>query len=247
MPAAGVALPGIADTVLIDGAANLAGRWGLRMTSAYVFDAYGTVLDIHSAVRRHAVEIGSEFQPFSDLWRAKQLEYAWVRTLMGEYASFWRLTQDALDFAMAKHPAISPELKPRLLEAYLRLDCYADSLVTLQALKAKGLKLAFLSNGSPEMLRSAAMSAGLDLVLDELFSVDSVGRFKTHPLAYTIFQERWALTPREISFVSCNRWDVAGAKRAGFRTIWLNRTDQPDEYLDFPPDLVIRAMGELCA
>jgi 2-haloacid dehalogenase len=217
------------------------------MTSAYVFDAYGTLLDIHSAVHRHASEIGPDFQGFSDLWRAKQLEYSWVRTLMGEYASFWRLTQDALDFALAKHPAISAELKSSLLEAYLRLDCHPDVPAALAGMKARGLKLAFLSNGSPDMLKSAAVSAGLDLVLDELFSVDSVGRFKPHPLAYTIFQDRWALNPAEISFVSSNRWDVAGAKKAGFRTIWLNRTEQPDEYRDFPPDRVISSMRELCA
>jgi 2-haloacid dehalogenase len=217
------------------------------MTSAYVFDAYGTLLDIHSAVHRHAAEIGPDFQAFSDLWRAKQLEYSWVRTLMGEYASFWRLTQEALDFALAKHPAIRTELKAGLLEAYLRLDCHPDVLAVLQVMKAQGLKLALLSNGSPDMLKSAAVSAGLDPVLDELFSVESVGHFKAHPLAYMIFRDRWSLSPAEISFVSCNRWDVAGAKKAGFQTIWLNRTGQPDEYRDFAPDRVIRSMHELCA
>jgi 2-haloacid dehalogenase len=116
----------------------------------------------------------------------------------------------------------------------------------LEALKAQGVKLAFLSNGSPNMLKSAAASAGLERVLDELFSVDSVGRFKAHPLAYAIFRDRWALTPGEISFVSSNRWDIAGAKKAGFQTIWLNRTEQPEEYRDFPPDRVIHSMNQLC-
>jgi 2-haloacid dehalogenase len=217
------------------------------MTFAYVFDAYGTVLDIHSAVHHHATVVGPEFQAFSDLWRAKQLEYSWVRTLMGEYVNFWRLTEEALDFALAKYPAISVELKPRLLEAYLRLDCYPDVLTALQGMKSRGLKLAFLSNGSPNMLVSAASSAGLDLVLDEFFTVDSVGHFKAHPLAYTIFRDRWSLTPAEITFVSSNRWDVAGAKKAGFETVWLNRTQQPDEYRDFPPDRVVHSMRELCA
>lgn len=216
------------------------------MTSAYVFDAYGTILDIHSAVHRHAIEIGPDFQSISELWRAKQLEYSWVRTLMGEYASFWQLTQDALDFALEKHQTINAELELSLLEAYLRLDCHPDVPAVLEAMKARGVKLAFLSNGSPNMLKSAAASAGLELVLDELFSVDSVGHFKPHPLAYTIFRDRWALTPGEISFVSSNRWDIAGAKKAGFQTIWLNRTEQPDEYRDFPPDRVIHSMNELC-
>ena len=216
------------------------------MTSAYVFDAYGTLLNVHAAVQRHASEIGPRFQRFSEVCRAKHLEYSWVRTLMGEYVNFWRLTEEALDFALAKHPEISTGLKPSLLDAYLRLDCHPDVPVVLEAMKMQGAKLAFLSNGSPDMLKSAVVAAGLDVVLEQLFSVDAVGNFKPHPLAYTIFENRWALTPAEITFVSSNRWDVAGAKKAGFRTIWLNRTEQPDEYRDFPPDRVIRSMHELC-
>lgn len=215
------------------------------MAAAYVFDAYGTLLDIHAAVRRHAADVGPDFQSFSDLWRAKQLEYAWVRTLMEEYADFWQLTQDALDYALAKYPEVDARLKPGLLDAYLSLECHPDVPAALQRMKAAGAKLALLSNGSPAMLEAAVASAGLADVLDELFSVDSVGRFKTHPRAYTIFRDRWEMAPADISFVSSNRWDIAGAKKAGFRTIWLNRSGQPDEYRGFPPDRVVGSMDEL--
>ncbi|WP_292239223.1 haloacid dehalogenase type II, partial [Mesorhizobium sp.] len=119
--------------------------------AAYVFDAYGTLFDVHAAVRRHAGEIGPDGQLLSEIWRAKQLEYSWVRTLMGAYADFWQLTEQALDFALRKVPSADPALRARLLEAYWRLDCYPEVPAVLKALKAAGAKLAILSNGSPEM------------------------------------------------------------------------------------------------
>jgi 2-haloacid dehalogenase len=216
------------------------------MTKHYVFDAFGTLLDIHSAVHRHSEAVGADFQAFSDLWRSKQLEYAWVRTLMGgSYADFWQLTQQALDFAMAKFPAIDRNLRAPLLEAYLKLDCYPDVPAALRGMKASGAKLALLSNGAPNMLQTAVASAGLDDVLDALFSIDSVRHFKAHPLAYTIFKDRWALAPNDIFFVSSNRWDIAGAAKAGFQTVWLNRHGLPDEYRDFPPSRIIHSLDEL--
>lgn len=215
------------------------------MRRAYVFDAYGTLLDIHAAVRRHADAIGTDFQAFSDLWRAKQLEYSWVRTLMGAYADFWQLTQDALEYAFSRFPAIDRSLRAPLLDAYLRLDCHADVPDALRRMKASGASLALLSNGSPAMLEAAVASAKLGEVLDELFSVDSVRHFKAHPFAYTIFEKRWQLRPGEISFVSSNRWDIAGANKAGFHTIWLNRSNLPEEYNDFPPARIIHSLDEI--
>lgn len=215
------------------------------MRRAYVFDAYGTLLDIHAAVHRHANAIGADFQAFSDLWRAKQLEYSWVRTLMGAYVDFWQLTQDALEYAFSKFPTIDRGLRAGLLDAYLRLDCHPDVPDALRRIKADGASLALLSNGSPAMLEAAVASADLGGVLDELFSVDSVGHFKAHPLAYAIFEERWQLSPGEISFVSSNRWDIAGANKAGFHTIWLNRSNLPEEYSDFPPSRIIHSMDEI--
>lgn len=217
------------------------------MQRAYLFDAYGTILDIHAAVRLHAGTIGPDFVAFSDLWRAKQLEYSWVRTLMGAYADFWQLTQEALDHALARFPAIDPGLRSNLLDAYLQLDCHADVPDVLRRLKAGGARLALLSNGTPKMLQSAIACAGLDGVFDALFSVDRVRQFKTHPLAYTSYCDEWQLPPGEICFISSNRWDIAGASQAGFRTIWLNRTNLPDEYRDLAPVRTIHSMTELLA
>ncbi|MER9438793.1 haloacid dehalogenase type II [Mesorhizobium sp. M0618] len=213
--------------------------------AAYVFDAYGTLFDVHAAVRRHADRIGPDGQLLSEIWRAKQLEYSWVRTLMGAYADFWQLTEQALDFALRKVPSADPGLKAILLDAYWRLDCYPEVPAVLKALKASGARLAILSNGSPEMLQAAVKSAALDQVLDDIYSVDRVRRFKTDPAVYDMVATGWRLYPGAVSFQSSNRWDIAGATRFGFRTVWINRSNQPEEYPDFPPALILPSLEAL--
>jgi 2-haloacid dehalogenase len=213
--------------------------------AAYVFDAYGTLFDVHAAVRRHADEIGPDGQLFSEIWRAKQLEYSWVRTLMDAYADFWQLTEQALDFTFEKMPSVDPALREKLLDAYWHLDCYPEVPAVLKALKADGARLAILSNGSPAMLEAAVRSAALDNVIDEVFSVDSVKRFKTDPSVYDLVTTGWRLYPAAVSFQSSNRWDIAGATKFGFRTVWINRTGQPDEYRDLPPALILPSLEGL--
>jgi len=215
--------------------------------SAFVFDAYGTLFDVHAAVRRHAESAGPDGQLLSEIWRAKQLEYSWTRTLMGAYLDFWQLTEQALDFALRKVTSVDPAIRQPLLDAYWRLDCYPEVPAVLRELKAGGGRIAILSNGSPAMLESAVRSAGLDLVVDEIFSVDQVKRFKTDPSAYDMVATAWRLYPGKISFQSSNRWDAAGAKKFGFRTVWVNRHGQPDEYLDYPPDMVLASLDGLAA
>lgn len=213
--------------------------------SAYIFDAYGTLFDVHAAVRRHAAEIGPDGQLLSEIWRAKQLEYSWVRTLMGSYSDFWQLTEQALDFAFSKVPSADRKFRAQLLDAYWRLDCYPEVPAVLRALKADGARLAILSNGSPAMLDAAVKSAALDQVLDEVFSVDTVRRFKTDPAVYDMVTTGWRLYPGAVSFQSSNRWDVAGATKFGFRTVWINRANQPDEYKDFEPNLILPSLDGL--
>lgn len=215
--------------------------------SAYVFDAYGTLFDVHAAVRRHAAAVGPDGQLLSDIWRAKQLEYSWVRTLMGSYQDFWQLTEQALDFAFAKVPSADRSLRPALLDSYFRLDCYPEVPKVLKALKANGGRVAILSNGSPAMLEAAVRSAALDTVIDKVFSVDAIRRFKTHADVYDMVTTSWRLYPDAVSFQSSNRWDIAGAKRFGFRTVWINRSGQPDEYRDLPPDVVLPSLDGLLA
>lgn len=213
--------------------------------SAFVFDAYGTLFDVHAAVRRHAAAIGPDGQTLSDIWRAKQLEYSWVRSLMGAYVDFWKLTQESLDYALSKVPSADPGLRDDLLDAYWKLDCYPEVPRVLQALKAGGARLGILSNGSPAMLESAVRSAALDQTIDDIFSVDPIRRYKTDPAVYDMVTTNWRLYPASISFQSSNRWDIAGAGKFGFRTVWINRASQPDEYLDLPPSLILPTLEGL--
>ena len=213
--------------------------------SAYVFDAYGTLFDVHAAVRRHAGAVGPDGQLLSEIWRAKQLEYSWVRTLAGAYADFWQLTEQSLDYALQRVPSADPGLRDKLLEAYWHLDCYPEVPAVLKALKADGSRLAILSNGSPAMLEAAVKSAALDLVLDDIFSVDMVQRFKPDPAVYDLVTTGWRLYPGSVSFQSSNRWDVAGATKFGFRTVWINRSGQPDEYRDYPPGAILPSLEGL--
>ena len=213
--------------------------------AAYVFDAYGTLFDVHAAVRRLADRIGPDGQTLSEIWRAKQLEYSWVRSLMGAYRDFWALTEESLDFAFSKVPSADPVHRDALLAAYWTLDCYPEVPGVLKALKADGARLAILSNGSPEMLAAAVKSAALDLVIDDIFSVDAIRRFKTDPQVYDMVTTGWRLYPDAVSFQSSNRWDVAGAARFGFRTVWINRGNQPDEYRDLPPGIILPSLQGL--
>jgi 2-haloacid dehalogenase len=213
--------------------------------SAFVFDAYGTLFDVHAAVRRHADAIGPDGNALSLLWRAKQLEYSWVRTLMGAYQDFWKLTEQALDFALASFPQVDRGIRQSLLDAYWSLDCYPEVPSVLKALKGEGARLAILSNGSPEMLASAVRSAALEPLLDAVFSVDEVRRFKTDPSVYEMVTNAWRLYPAKISFQSSNRWDIAGASRFGFHTVWVNRAGQPDEYRDHAPGAVLPSLSGL--
>lgn len=207
--------------------------------AAYVFDAYGTLFDVHAAVRRHADAVGPDGQQLSEIWRAKQLEYSWTRALMGQWRDFWALTEDALDHAFERVPSADKSLRPQLLEAYFKLDCYPEVPSVLKRLKAGGAKVAILSNGSTEMLSSAVGNAALGEVIDDVFSVDSLQTFKTAPAVYDMVTTAYRLYPDAVSFQSSNRWDIAGATKFGFRTIWINRAKMPDEYLDLSPSLIL--------
>ena len=215
--------------------------------AAYVFDAYGTLFDVHAAVRRHAAAVGPDGQALSDMWRAKQLEYSWTRSLMGSYKDFWALTEEALDYAFSRFPSADRGLRKTLLDAYWTLDCYPEVPAVLKAIKASGARVAILSNGSPAMLESAVANSALDQVIDDVFSVDPLKVFKTAPQVYEMVTTAYRLYPEAVSFQSSNRWDVAGAARFGFRTIWINRAQMPDEYRDHGPSLILPDLNGLLA
>jgi 2-haloacid dehalogenase len=213
--------------------------------SVYAFDAYGTLFDVHAAVRKHAATLGPDAAAFSTLWRAKQLEYSWVRSLAGRYQDFWSLTEQALDHAFAAFPSADPALRPILLESYRRLDCYLEVPHVIQGLRREGKRLAILSNGSPRMLASAIAAAGLDGCFEAVLSVDAVGAYKTDRRVYDLVTTQFRCYPDAVSFQSSNRWDVAGATAFGFRTVWINRAGAPDEYVDLPPAAVLPSLQGL--
>jgi 2-haloacid dehalogenase len=209
---------------------------------AYVFDAYGTLFDVHAAIARHRADAGPDAARFSEIWRSKQLEYTWTLTLAGRYVDFWTLTERALDYAFARVPSVDRTLRPRLLEAYLKLDAFPDARAALTGLKARGVRLAILSNGAPRMLTAAVEAAGIAALLDAVLSVDAVRLYKPRPEVYALVTDAFACKPEEVAFVSSNRWDVMGAAAFGFRPLWVNRAKMPEEYAELPP---VQAMADL--
>ena len=214
-------------------------------TKAVIFDAYGTLFDVHSAVGRHMAQVGPDAAQFSEVWRTKQLEYSWVLSLAGRYELFWTLTEKALDYAFARFTDVDRSLRPLLLEAYRTLDAYPEVRQTLQALRARRLRTGILSNGDHGMLKAAVKSANIADDLDVVLSVDAVQIFKTSPRSYDLVLQALSLTPNEVVFVSSNRWDIAGAAAFGFTPIWVNRLSLPDEYEELAPSTVIASLDGL--
>jgi 2-haloacid dehalogenase len=198
---------------------------------ACVFDAYGTLFDVHSAVERLRDQVGPQATDISNTWRVKQLEYTWLRALMGRHIDFWQITSDALDYALEAHGADGDVLRQPLLDAYLTLDAYPEVPDVLRRLKERGLQTAILSNGEPKMLASGADSAGIDGLLDMILSVEDVGIYKPSPKVYQLAVDRLGVAADEIAFQSSNSWDVHGAAEFGFRAVWINRRGMPTERL----------------
>jgi len=213
--------------------------------SIFVFDAYGTLFDVHAAIARFRKDAGPEAERLSEIWRLKQLEYSWTLTLAGHYTEFWTLTERALDYALARVPSVDKVLKPKLLEAYFQLDAFPDARAALRTLKSAGHKTGILSNGSPNMLKGAVEAAGIGGDLHAVLSVDVLKMFKPRPEVYRLVTDHFKCAPAEVTFVSSNRWDVMAGVTAGFRGIWVNRGKMPDEYLDFPPQQTLSDLSSL--
>jgi 2-haloacid dehalogenase len=201
-------------------------------TCGVVFDAYGTLLDVHSAMQRHAARLGPNWRQLSAAWRAKQLEYTWVRSLTGPayHQDFADLTDSALAFVAADHGITDPDLLGDLRDAYRDLDAYPEVPDMLRAIRSHGIPTAILSNGSPAMLAQGVRAAGLDVLLDEVLSVESVGVFKPDPRVYDFAIQRLGGDASKLVFVSSNAWDAFAAQARGMRVVWVNRSAQPDEY-----------------
>lgn len=206
-----------------------------------VFDAYGTLFDVDGAARAAAKDdpaLAPVWAALSADWRRKQLEYSWLRAITGDHADFWAVTAEALDWAAERHGA-TPDQSARLLDLYRRLPAYPEVPEMLDRLRAAGARTAIFSNGSPAMLGDAVASAGLSGRLDALLSVEAAGRFKPAAEAYRIVTEHFACAPGDITFVSSNGWDIYGATRAGFATVWVNRAGLPVDRLPQRPGRIL--------
>jgi 2-haloacid dehalogenase len=209
----------------------------------YVFDAYGTLFDVHSIVE-FGREITTDPQSLSATWRQKQLEYTWLRALMGRYEDFWMVTEAALRYAIRRLALTASEAKfRRLMDAYLSLACFPEVKAALAALAPR--PRAILSNGSPRMLEAAVASSGLGAHLDHVLSVDAVKTYKPSPRVYTLAPQALGVAAEELLFVSSNAWDVAGAKAFGYQVAWCNRTQAPEEELGVRADVMISRLDQL--
>jgi 2-haloacid dehalogenase len=212
---------------------------------AFVFDAYGTLFDVNSAVAKHAAAIGPDAAAFATAWRAKQLEYTWTHSLMGIWIHFWMLTEASLDHTFARFPKVDRNLRQPLLDAYRVLEAYPDARSCLARIGAAGYRRAILSNGERNMLAAAVTAAGLSDVIEAVWSVDEVSVFKPDHRVYELARAHLALQPHEIALVSSNRWDVAGAAAFGFVPIWVNRARQPEEYPGLEPVATVSNLSEI--
>lgn len=216
---------------------------------ACVFDAYGTLFDFASAAaacsdtfHEHAAQA-----VFTALWRTKQLEYAWLRSLQGKHADFWQVTGDALDYVMEACRLSDPSLRERLMSVYLTLAPFPDAVETVRRVRAGGMATAILSNGSPAMLTAAVEAAGMQDLFDAVLSVEEVGVYKPHPSVYQLAVDRLGVPANESVFLSSNGWDAYSASAFGMRAIWCNRSAQPCERLPGAPEREIRSLDELPA
>jgi 2-haloacid dehalogenase len=203
---------------------------------AVAFDAYGTLFDVHSVITLADKLFPDRGKELSQIWRTKQLEYTWLRTMSKQYVDFWQVTQDGLVFAAKRLGLeLTADKREQLMNQYLKLDPFPENVGALKELKAMGLPLAILSNGSPKMLDAAVKSSGMEGVFNHVLSVDTLKTYKTDPRVYAMGPEAFKMQPGEICFVSSNSWDAVGATWAGLTTFWVNRAKAPAEELGVTP------------
>jgi 2-haloacid dehalogenase len=209
------------------------------MSELYVFDAYGTLFNVHAAAARQRERIGPNYERLSLTWRAKHLEYTWVHAQTGRMTDFWTLAQRSLDYAIATIGGVPAGVREALLASYRRMDAYPEVPAMLERLRARSMRTAILTNGDPDMIAEAVSAAGLDGRFDAVLSVQQAGIFKPARRVYQLVHDHLGGTPGDVTFYSQNRWDVAGASLFGFRTVWVNRAGMPDEYPEMPAAAVV--------
>jgi len=216
----------------------------MKNVKAIIFDAYGTLFDVNSAAEKCKDKIGDKWEPFANFWRTTQLEYTWLRSLMGRHKDFWQVTEDSLDKSM-KTFNIDSSMKNELLNLYKILSPYKEVSETLKVLKEKKFKLAILSNGTPSLLNELVKSNNLNNVFDDLFSIEEVGIYKPNSKVYDIPVQKYQIEKNEIAFLSANTWDVSGGGNYGYQSIWVNRNNNIFDNLDYKPQNQIKNLSEL--
>jgi 2-haloacid dehalogenase len=222
-------------------------RTRLPDIDACVFDAYGTLLDFSSAVTRSGAAKLPQAEQLWRLWRQKQLEYTWLRSLMNRHTDFWHVTGESLDHAMEQLGLADPALRAELMQLYLQLDAYPDAAPVLKKLKSAGMRTAILSNGSTTMLAAGVAAAKIRGDLDMVLSIDEVSVFKPSPAVYGHAAERLGVASNRICFLSSNCWDAHGAQSFGFHAVWVNRNKLAADRLPSPPEIVVGSLSDVPA
>ena len=216
----------------------------MRNVKAIIFDAYGTLFDVNSAAEKCKDKIGDKWEPFANFWRTTQLEYTWLRSLMGRHKDFWQITEDSLDKSM-KSFNINPSMKNELLNLYKILSPYKEVPETLKTLKEKKFKLSILSNGTPSLLNELVKSSNLNNLFDDIFSIEEVRVYKPNSKVYDMPVKKYKIKKDEIAFLSANTWDVSGGGNYGYQAIWVNRNNNIFDNLDYKPKLEIKNLSGL--
>ena len=216
----------------------------MKNVKAIIFDAYGTLFDVNSAAEKCKDKIGDKWEPVAKFWRPTQLEYTWLRSLMGRHKDFWQITEDSLNKSM-KAFNIASSMKNELLNLYKILSPYKEVSETLKALKEKKIKLAILSNGTPSLLNELVKRNNLNNLFDDIFSIEEVGVYKPDSKVYDIPVKKYKIKKDEIVFLSANTWDVSGGGNYGYQAIWVNRNNNIFDNLDYKPTNEIKSLKEL--
>ena len=216
----------------------------MKNVKAIIFDAYGTLFDVNSAAEKCKDKIGDKWEPFANFWRTTQLEYTWLRSLMGRHKDFWQITEDSLDKSM-KAFKIEFSMRDELLDLYKVLSPFKEVQETLKTLKEKKLKLAILSNGTPSLLNELVKSNNLENLFDDIFSIEEVGVYKPNSKVYDMPVKKYKIRKDEIAFLSANTWDVSGGGNYGYQAVWVNRNNNIFDNLDFKPKLEIKNLSGL--
>jgi len=216
----------------------------MKNIKAIIFDAYGTLFDVNSAAEKCKDKIGDKWEGFANFWRTTQLEYTWLRSLMKRHKDFWQITEDSLDKSI-KAFNIDASMKNELLNLYKVLSPFKEVPETLKKLKEKNFKLAILSNGTPSLLKGLVESNNLDNLFDDLFSIEEVGIYKPDSKVYDLPVKKYKIKSNDVAFLSANTWDVSGGGNYGYHSIWVNRTNNIFDNLDYKPNNQIKNLSEL--